>query len=58
MQQVVADSYLVGRPVIAVVHALDNLRQQLLGLAAGSAGRVPAVAGLARGRVWAPWMTT
>ena len=48
MQQVVGNGDLVGRPVVAVVHPLDDLREQLLGLASGCAGRVPAVAGLAR----------
>ena len=51
MQQVIADGDLVGCPVVAVVHPLDDLREQLLGLAAGSAGRVPAIAGLASRRV-------
>ena len=52
MQQVVVYGDLVRRPVVTVVHPLDDLREHFLGLAAGCACGVPAVAGLARGGVW------
>ena len=51
LEEVVAERDPLGRPVVAVVHALDEIAEHLLGALARRAGRIPAVTLLAGRRV-------